>query len=78
MRLKTIAGIGLSAIASAGALAAGIYYLATRDSTPIRMDPRIYDDYAGYYILPNGYPITIQRERDRLILGSGAFLMQNM
>ena len=48
-------------------LAAGIYYRATRHPTPIKVDPRVYDDYAGCYIFPNGYPVAIHREGDRLI-----------
>ena len=66
MKFKKVAGIGLSALAVAGGLVAGIHYVATKDSTPIRVNSRIYDDYAGYYVFPNGYPVTIQREGDRL------------
>jgi len=51
----------------AGMLATGIYYLATKDPTPIRMDVGVYDDYAGCYVFPNGYPVTIRREGDRLL-----------
>ena len=66
MNFKKVAGIGLSALAVAGGLAAGIYYVATKDPNPIRVDSRIYDDYAGYYVFTNGYPVTIRREGDRL------------
>ena len=48
-------------------MAAGIYWLATKDPTPIRIDARVYNDYAGYYVFPNGYPVTIRREGDRLL-----------
>src|SRR5262245_15601419 len=67
MRLKRIVGIGMLGIAITGSLAAGAYYLATKDPTPIRIDPNIYDDYAGYYVFSNGYPVTIRREGDRLM-----------
>jgi gamma-glutamyltranspeptidase/glutathione hydrolase len=50
-----------------GGLAAGIYYLATKDPRPIAVDPKLYDEYAGNYVLPTGYPVTIRREGDRLI-----------
>ena len=48
-------------------MAAGIYYLVTKDPTPIKLDARLYDDYAGYYVFPNGYPVAIRREGDRLL-----------
>src|SRR3954452_16463111 len=67
MGFKQTGRIALSVIAIAGGLAAGIYYVATGDPTPIKVDPRIYDDYAGYYISPSGYPVTIQRKADRLM-----------
>ena len=67
MSFKKIAGIVVSAIVVVGGLAAGIYYLATKDPTPIKVDPKIYDDYAGYYVFPTGYPVTIRREGDRLM-----------
>ncbi len=66
MKLKQVAGIGLSALAVAGGLATGTYYVATKDPNPIRVDSRIYDDCAGYYVFTNGYPVTIRREGDRL------------
>jgi gamma-glutamyltranspeptidase/glutathione hydrolase len=67
MRFKRVAMQGLAAAALCGGLAAGIYYVATKDPTPITINPKLYDEYAGYYILPNGYPVTIRREGDRLI-----------
>jgi gamma-glutamyltranspeptidase/glutathione hydrolase len=67
MKLKQIAWIGIAVLAVAGATAAWSYYVATKDPAPIRIDARIYDDYAGYYILPNGYSVTIRREGDRLM-----------
>lgn len=47
MNFKKFAGTGLSALAVAGGLAAGIYYVATKDPNPIRVDARMFDDYAG-------------------------------
>src|SRR5947207_1086923 len=67
MRLKPVTSVGLAAIVLCGGLAAGIYYVATKDPTPIAINPKLYDDYAGYYVLPNGYPVTIRREGDRLL-----------
>src|SRR5437588_2053476 len=67
MRLTRFAGFGLLTLAGCAALAAGIYYFATKDPTPIPINPKLYDDYAGYYIFPNGYPVTIRREGDRLL-----------
>jgi hypothetical protein len=52
----------------AAASVAGICYVfAAKDPTPIRINPKIYDEYAGYYIFPEGYSITIRREGDRLV-----------
>ena len=67
MSLRRIARIGILAVIGVGLLAAGIYYLATKDPSPIKVDPRVYDDYAGFYVFPNGYPVTIRREGDRLV-----------
>jgi gamma-glutamyltranspeptidase/glutathione hydrolase len=43
------------------------YVLATREPSPIKVDPKIYDDYAGYYVFPNDYVIRITRKEDRLM-----------
>src|SRR6266478_3288827 len=67
MKFKRVVGIGLSALAVGGGLVAGIYYVATKDPTPIRVNSRIYDDYAGNYVFSNGYPVTVRREGDRLM-----------
>src|SRR5260370_31677573 len=67
MKHKRIAWIGLLAMAVVGMLATWIYYLATKDPTPVRIDASVYDEYAGYYVFPNGYPVTIHREGDRLL-----------
>ena len=67
MTLKRFAGFVLLGLVLCGALADGIYYLATKDPTPITINPKLYDDYAGYYVLPNGYTVTIRREGDRLL-----------
>src|SRR5262249_4022435 len=37
------------------------------DPTPIHVDPVIYDEYAGYYVFSNGYPVTVRRQGDRLM-----------
>src|SRR5689334_1976445 len=67
MKLRRIARIGILTVIGVGLLAAGIYYLAHKDPTPIKVDPSVYDNYAGYYVFPNGYPVTIRREGDRLM-----------
>src|SRR3982751_2392229 len=67
MRLRRFAGFGLLILAGCGILAVGIYYFATRDPAPIAINPKLYDDYAGYYEFPNGYPVTIRREGERLV-----------
>ena len=66
-KLKRIARIGIPALICSGILAAGVYFLVTKDPTPIKLDARLYDDYAGYYGFPNGYPVAIRREGDRLL-----------
>ena len=66
MRSKKTA-TGFLAISAAVALAFGIYWDATRDPTPIHVDPAIYDEYAGYYVFSNGYPVTIRHQGDRLM-----------
>jgi gamma-glutamyltranspeptidase/glutathione hydrolase len=67
MRHKRIVRIGTTVLVVSGTLAGGIYYLVTKDPTPIHLDARIYNDYVGYYIFPNGYPVTVRREGDRLM-----------
>src|SRR5437899_10419366 len=67
MKFKTSAWICLLTMAVAAMLAVAIHYLATKDPTPIRMDARIYDDYAGYYVFSNGYPLTIRRDGSHLM-----------
>ena len=59
--------IGALLIAIAGALAVGSYFFTTKDPTPIKVDPKTYDDFVGYYVFPTGYPLTIRREGDRLM-----------
>ena len=67
MRIKKIVrGVGFAAIA-AGTLAAGIYYFATRDPVAIQVDPRLYDNYVGYYDFGNRYVIHLRREGERLM-----------
>jgi hypothetical protein len=48
-------------------LTAAVYYAFTRDPTPIHVDPKLYDNYAGYYDFGHGYIVTIRREGDRLL-----------
>ena len=67
MRFRRFAGLGLAIFALCGGIAVGIYYLVTKDPTPIQVNPKLYDDYAGYYVFPDGYPVTIRREGDRLV-----------
>src|SRR5262249_41101113 len=67
MRHKRIVKIGITVLVGSGTLAGGVYYLVTKDPTPIHLDARIYNDYVGYYIFPNGYPVTVRREGDRLL-----------
>jgi gamma-glutamyltranspeptidase/glutathione hydrolase len=50
-----------------GAAGLGVYFWITREPTPIKVDPRIYDEYAGHYDFGNNYVITIRRDGDRLI-----------
>ena len=49
------------------AVGVGVYSWATREPTPIKVDPTIYDDYAGYYDFRNNYILTIRRDGDRLM-----------
>jgi len=63
---KIVRGIGVAAVAG-GVSAAGIYYFATRDPVAIKVDPRLYDDYAGYYDFGNRYIIQVRREGERLM-----------
>jgi hypothetical protein len=41
MKYQRIAWNGLLALGVAGLLAAGIYYIATRDPTPVKVDARM-------------------------------------
>jgi gamma-glutamyltranspeptidase / glutathione hydrolase len=66
VKIKVVPALVIAAVAG-GALAAGIHYLATREPTSVRVDPRLYDDYAGYYDFGNRYFIHIKREGERLI-----------
>jgi hypothetical protein len=67
MRLKRIAAYGLFVVAVAAGLGGITYVLETREPSPIKVDPKIYDDYAGVYVFSNGYVITITRKEDRLM-----------
>ena len=67
MRIKNIVrGMSVAAVVG-GVLATGVYYLATREPTAIKVDPRLYDDYAGYYDFGYRYVIHVQREGERLL-----------
>ena len=63
---KIISAIGIVAVAG-GVVGAGIYYVATREPVAIKVDPRVYDDYAGYYDFGNRYVIHVRREGERLM-----------
>src|SRR5436309_3923589 len=67
MKIKKPAAFALSAIVAGGAVAAGIDYALTKDPTPIRIDPNVLDDYAGYFDFGHGYIVAIRREGDRLM-----------
>src|SRR5262245_46433128 len=61
MRKRIVAAVvclGLAGVAG--------YSWATREPTPIKVDPSIYDSYAGHYDFRNNYIVTIRREGDRL------------
>src|SRR5260221_3968175 len=67
MRFKKVAGVCMAALGVCGGAIAASYYIAHRDPTPIKVDPRAFDDYAGNYVFPNGFPVTIKRDGDRLV-----------
>ena len=67
MRFKRVVKLGLAVFVLCGGLAAAIYHIATKDPTPIAVNPKLYDDYKGYYVFPDGYQVTIRREGDRLV-----------
>jgi gamma-glutamyltranspeptidase / glutathione hydrolase len=67
MNIKKIARWTLSTVVLCGLLATGIRYWLARDPTPILLDAKLYDDYAGYYDFGHGYIITIRREANRLM-----------
>ena len=54
-------------VACLGAVAVAIYAWVRRDPTPIKLDPRIYDAYAGHYNFQNNYIVTVRRDGDRLM-----------
>jgi gamma-glutamyltranspeptidase/glutathione hydrolase len=57
----------LAALALCAVIAAYVYGSAVKDPVPIKVDPKNYDDYAGYYDFGNNYFIEIRREGDRLM-----------
>ncbi len=67
MKIKRFAAYAVSAVVAGGAVAAGIYCALTRDPTPIKVDPKVFDDYAGYFDFGHGYIVAIRREGDRLM-----------
>ena len=70
MKLRRIAGIGtILLVISAGIGGIG-YVLATREPTPIKLDPKIFDDYTGYFVFQNDYVVTITRQGERLMAGT--------
>src|SRR6185436_353959 len=44
-----------------------VYSWVMRDPTPIKVDPKIYDDYTGYYDFGHDTIVTIRRDGDRLM-----------
>jgi gamma-glutamyltranspeptidase / glutathione hydrolase len=69
---KVIVASVLALIALGGAMAASRYGSASKDPVVAKVDPRIYDDYAGHYDFGNNHIVTIRREGERLLsLGPG-------
>jgi len=68
VKFKKVVRLVLVATTVCGVLAAGIYHFATRDPVAIKVDPKTYNDYAGYYDYGSGHVITIRREGDRLMI----------
>jgi gamma-glutamyltranspeptidase / glutathione hydrolase len=62
---KVLLASSLTAIALCSAIA--VHYSPAKDPTPVKVDPKIYDDYAGQYDFGNNYFVTIRREGDRLM-----------
>src|SRR4030095_13317545 len=56
----------LAAVVCLGLAGWAVYSWMTREPTPIKVDPSIYDGYAGYYDFGNNYILTIRRDGDRL------------
>jgi gamma-glutamyltranspeptidase/glutathione hydrolase len=67
VKIKKVVLLILGATTVCVVLATGIYHVATRDPVPIKVDPKLYDDYSGYYDYGHGFIITIRRDGDRLM-----------
>ena len=77
-RTKRIsAGMLLAAIVS-GVAAALFYQPATSDPIPIKVDPKIYDAYAGYYFFDQDDLLTLRRDGDRLMCASAGYLTDEL
>jgi gamma-glutamyltranspeptidase/glutathione hydrolase len=64
---KVILGSSLAVTVLCAGMAAYVYFAPVRDPAPIKVDPKIYDDYVGYYDFENHYFIEIRRDGDRLM-----------
>jgi len=64
---KVLLASSLAALVLAGGISAKIYYAPIKDPIPIRVDPKIYDDYAGLYDFGNNYVIEFRRQGEKLI-----------
>jgi gamma-glutamyltranspeptidase/glutathione hydrolase len=63
---RVFAGL-LSVVVACVIIGGVLYYFTNRDPTPIKVDPKLYDAYAGNYDFGNNYILTIRRDGNRLI-----------
>jgi len=66
-RAKKFALLALPILLISAAVSAGLLARAKSDPIPIKVDPKILADYAGFYDYGNGYVVTIRCEGDRLM-----------
>src|SRR5436190_4296100 len=76
MRKRILLAAGLLALC--GGLGWGIHAWLRRDPTPITLNPKILDDYAGYYDFGNNTIVTVRRDGDRLIASAPEQLTQQL
>ena len=67
VKFKKPLGAILAATAGSILVALGLHYFLTRDPVPIKIDPRLYEDYAGYYDFGREYILHIYPENGRLL-----------